>query len=132
MRVLLDTNAYTALMRGAPGVADRVRRSERVLLSVVVLGELHYGFQRGSRLRENLAQLEQFLDSPFIEVLPVGRDTAERFGRIAAGLRSRGTPIPTNDIWIAAQAMETGAHLVSFDRHFGSVEGLLWVEPEPV
>lgn len=130
MKALLDTNAYVALMRGDPGVALLVRRAGRVLLSAVVMGELQYGFLCGSRLKENRAQLEGFLENPFVEFAGVGRDTAERFGRIASSLRSKGTPIPTNDIWIAAQAMEAGAHLVSFDSHFGRVEGLLWERPE--
>jgi len=55
--------------------------------------------------------------------------TAERFGRIAAALREKGRGIPTNDIWIAAHAMETGADLVSFDTHFGEIDGLVWVDP---
>ena len=131
MRILLDTNAYVALLRGDPGAAQSVRRAGRVLLSAVVLGELHYGFQAGSRLKENLSQLGRFMENPYVEFAAVGRETAERFGRIAAALRSKGTPIPTNDIWIAAQAMETGAHLVSYDRHFSRVDGLLWIEPEP-
>lgn len=129
MKVLLDTNAYVALMRGDPGVAQLVQRASRVLLPVVALGELHFGFQCGSRAKANLSQLEQFLENAYVDLVPVGRDTAERFGRIASALRSKGKPIPTNDIWIAAQAMETAAHLVSFDRHFGHVDGLLWTEP---
>lgn len=127
MRVLLDTNAYSALMRGHREVAALVRRSEGVLLSSVVVGELLYGFRHGSRFEENAARLEAFLANPYVTAVPVTLDTADRFGRIAALLRRRGEPIPTNDIWIAAQAMETGADLVSADTHFGAVEALAWV-----
>ena len=123
MRVLLDTNAYSALMRGHREVAAVVRRTEGVLLSSVVAGELLYGFRHGSRFEENAARLEVFLDNPFVTGVPVTFTTAERFGRIAASLRRRGEPIPTNDIWIAAQAMEIGADLLSSDSHFGLVDG---------
>jgi tRNA(fMet)-specific endonuclease VapC len=63
-----------------------------------------------------------------VELLPVTRTTADRFGRIAAALRKAGTPIPTNDIWIAAHAFESGAELVTFDDHFAAVPGLVWTQ----
>lgn len=131
MRVLLDTNAYSALLCGHREVAAVVRRTEGVLLSSVVAGELLYGFRHGSRYEENAARLEAFLDNPFVTGIPVTLITADRFGRIAAALRRRGEPIPTNDIWIAAQAMETGADLLSADAHFGVVEGLAWIPFSP-
>ena len=56
--------------------------------------------------------------------------TADRFGRIAAALREKGRPIPTNDVWIAAHAMESGAELITYDRHFGFIDGLVWTRPE--
>ena len=127
MRILLDTSAYSALMRGHDEVADRVRRAERVVLSAVVAGELMLGFRLGSRLRANVAQLDAFLDNPYVSLVPVTLTTADRFARIAAALRAKGQPIPTNDIWIAAHTMETGAELLSFDAHFGAVDGLAWV-----
>lgn len=129
MRILLDTDAYSALKRGHVGVAALVRSAEEVLFSAVVAGELLSGFRAGARYSRNRAELEAFVDSPFVTLVPVGMTTAERFGRIAAALRARGRPIPTNDIWIAAQAMETGAELVSFDRHYEAVEGLAWTRP---
>ena len=127
MRVALDTSAYSALMRGHRDVASLVRRAEAVLLPAVVAGELLYGFRFGSRFEENAARLETFLDAPSVDLLPVTFATADRFGRIATALREKGTLIPTNDIWIAAQAMEAGADLLSSDAHFGLVEGLAWV-----
>jgi tRNA(fMet)-specific endonuclease VapC len=126
MKLLLDTNAYVALMRGDKGTAGRVRRAERVFVSAIVAGELVFGFRNGSRFDENMADLESFLDNPFVEFLPVSLITADRFGRIAALLRRKGAPIPTNDIWIAAHALEYGAELLSFDRHFEAIEGLVW------
>lgn len=129
MRVLLDTNAYSALLRGDAAVADLVSRSEQVLMSAIVTGELIFGFRAGTRLQRNLADLNEFLENAFVALLPVTLTTADRFGRIAAALRAKGRPIPTNDIWIAAHAMECGADLISFDVHFGDIEGLAWVDP---
>jgi tRNA(fMet)-specific endonuclease VapC len=126
MRVLLDTNAYSALMRGHREAAVLVRRSLEVLLSTVVAGELLYGFRCGSRLARNLEEFEEFAANAFVRVVPVTMTTADRFARIAAALRARGKPIPTNDIWIAAQAMESGAELLSFDEHFSAIDGLAW------
>jgi len=126
MRVLLDTNAYSALKRGHPELVELVRRSQEVLLSTVVAGELLYGFRCGSRFARNLEELEEFAANAFVRVVPVTMTTADRFARIAVALRARGKPIPTNDIWIAAQAMESGAELLSFDEHFAAIDGLAW------
>lgn len=126
MRILLDTNAYSALLRGHVAVVERVRRAEQVVLSVVVAGELLFGFRAGARLKKNLAELDAFLDNPYVSLAHVTYATADRFGRIAAALRAKGRPIPTNDIWIAAHAMETGAELLSFDQHFEAIDGLVW------
>ena len=97
-----------------------------VLLSVIVIGELLYGFRRGSLIERNVAELRSFLDNPYVSLVTVGPATADRYSRIATSLRAKGRPIPTNDIWIAAQAMETGADLVSADRHFEHVDGVVW------
>jgi len=129
MRLLLDTNAYAALMRGHAGVAGRVRRAEQVLVSAIVAGELMFGFRNGSRYEQNMRDLEDFLDNRHVELLPVSLTTADRFGRIAASLRRKGKAMPTNDIWIAAQTIESGAELLSSDRHFEWIDGLIWTRP---
>ncbi len=131
MKLLLDTNAYVALKKGHPGVAARVRGAQRLFFSTVVAGELLYGFYHGSRFKRNLRALEDFLASAFVELIPVTLTTADRFGRISAALRKKGRPVPTNDIWIAAHAMETGADLLSLDRHFCHIDGLAWLDPGP-
>lgn len=128
MKLLLDTNAYVALMRGHEGVAGRVRRAERIFMSAIVAGELIFGFRNGSRYEKNRRELDDFLENRYVEFLPVSFTTADRFGRIASSLRQRGTPLPSNDIWIAAHAMESGAELLSFDRHFQCIEGLVWTQ----
>ena len=128
MKVLLDSNAYSLLMQGHGEVAELVRRAEEVLFSAVVVGELMYGFRHGTQFERNAADLRSFLDSPYSTFVDVGPVTADRYSRIAAALRAKGRPIPTNDVWIAAHAMETGADLISADSHFEHVDGIVWVQ----
>ena len=128
MRLLLDTNAYSDLARGVEAVGQWVREAEEVLFSSVVAGELLGGFRRGARFHDNLRDLRRFLATPRVGLVSVTLTTADRYGRIYADLRTRGTPIPTNDMWIAAQAMETGAELLSSDAHFEHVAGLAWTD----
>jgi tRNA(fMet)-specific endonuclease VapC len=125
VRVLLDSSAYSRLKVGHRVVARAIRDADAIVFSVIVLGELLAGFRRGSRLDRNRAELEEFLASPYVTLLPVTPVTADRFARVLADLRDRGRPIPTNDVWIAAHALESGADLVTFDRHFEHVAGLV-------
>ena len=127
MRILLDSSAYTQLARGHRTIAELVRRSQEIVLSAIVVGELLYGFRYGSRTAMNVSGLDEFLASPYVTFAPVSRVTTDRYARIAAALRSKGRPLPTNDIWIAAHAMETGANLISADGHFQHIDGLTWV-----
>ena len=131
MKILLDTNAYSAMMRGHAEVARRVRDAEQVVLSAVVIGELLFGFRLGTRLQKNLEELDAFLGNPYVTAAAVTRSTADRFARVAAALRAKGRPIPTNDIWVAAHAMEFGAELLSFDAHFEALDGLAWTALSP-
>jgi tRNA(fMet)-specific endonuclease VapC len=127
--VLLDTSAYVALARGDRAVAQRVRDAERLIFSVVVVGELLAGFRRSARAAENRERLNTLLESAYVDLLPVGPTTADRYARIMAALREAGRPIPTNDVWIAAHTMESGATLLTLDRHFEAVPGLVWEHP---
>ena len=127
MRILLDSNAYSQLMLGREQVSRIVRDAEEVLLPAVVLGELLYGFRHGSRYERHAREMRAFLDNPYVSLVPVGATTADRYSRIAASLRVKGRRIPTNDLWIAAHAMETGADLVSAARHFEHVDGIAWI-----
>ena len=126
-KVLLDTNAYTALMRGDAAVVAKVQRSEGICMSAVVVGELLLGFRLGTRFSQNHQQLERFLSNPYVEFLPIARSTTEHIASVAASLRRRGTPVPTNDMWIAAQALEHAVTVLSDDGHFGQVDGILWL-----
>jgi len=128
VNVLLDTSAYSALMRGHQPVLDAMRRSETVAVSAVVLGELHSGFRAGNRRTENTAQLEQFLSRPSVRVLDVTRETALRYAEVDAYLRKKGRPIPRNDVWIAAVALEHGLQLLTLDVHFREIP-LLLIQP---
>jgi tRNA(fMet)-specific endonuclease VapC len=131
MRILIDTNAYSALVEGQSEIGIRVREAEEVLISTVVLGELLFGFHNGSRYEQNRRVLDRFLREPRVQVVTLTFTTAERFGEIFASLRKRGKPIPTNDIWIAAQAIENDSSLLSSDPHFGFVEKLSWLSFPP-
>lgn len=126
MKILLDKNAYSALRRNHETVTELVREAEEVLLSTVVAGELLFGFRNGSRYEANVRVLVELLEDPNVRLLPVTWETADLFGRISAELRKKGRPIPTNDIWIAAHAQESGAELISSDPHFGYIDGLSW------
>lgn len=128
--ILLDTNAFTALFQGDTDVLDVVSKADSIYASAIVVGELEAGFRGGSRYSENLAVLDRFLSKPSVELLPVLRETSECFGRIKQSLKVKGTPIPINDVWVAAQCMQTGAVLVTYDAHFDSVDGLrVWTRP---
>ncbi len=127
MRLLLDTNAYTVLMQGHREVVSRVREAQRILMSPIVAAELQYGFRGGSRLDENMARFEAFMSNPKVEPVPITSTTADRFARLASVLRKKGRRIPANDLWIAAQVVETGADLLSADLHFAEIDGLAWI-----
>lgn len=127
MRILLDSTAYSQLGRGHPGVADIVRRSQEIVLSAVVVGELLYGYRHGAQTARNIRELDSFLANPYVTFAPVSRITADRYARVAAAQRAKGRPLPTNDLWIAAHAMETGTELVTSDGHFEHIDGLACV-----
>ncbi|HMO44488.1 MAG TPA: type II toxin-antitoxin system VapC family toxin [Rubrivivax sp.] len=122
--ILLDTNAYTAFMLGEAQVVEVVAHADTLYLNSVVLGELLGGFVAGTREQKNRAELARFLDSPRVEVLPITAQTADSYALVYAGLRRRGQPIPTNDLWIAASAIEHGAALLTRDAHFAQIDSL--------
>ncbi len=122
--VLLDTNAVSALFNGDSQILDYLAVAERVCMSTVVIGELQAGFYMGSKVRENQANLDTLLSKPTVEILPVTAETSDYYGRLVAALRKAGHPIPVNDLWIAAQTLEQGAILITYDKHFNHVPGL--------
>jgi tRNA(fMet)-specific endonuclease VapC len=128
-KILLDTNAYVRFLRGDEKVMTYLAQADSVYMSVIVLGELFAGFKSGSKQRENKRILERFLRKPTVTVLEATLETADIFGGVMASLRKTGSPIPINDVWIAAHALETGSILVTYDDHFAAIPGLrLWDE----
>ena len=126
-KILLDTNAYAAFLSGDEQVLNALAEADTVYMSVIVLGELYAGFRGGNRPRENKGLLAQFLQKPTVHILNATAETADVFGQIKHTLKDAGTPIPINDVWIASQAMETGAVVVTYDTHFHHVPGLrIW------
>lgn len=123
-KILLDTSAYSELMRGNKQIADISNTADVVYLSVFVLAELLSGFKSGSMERKNLDILERFRTKPAVEFIGGTDETAEIFSEIMYNLKSAGTPIPINDIWIASNCMETGSVLITGDNHFKLISGL--------
>ncbi|MEN8805891.1 MAG: type II toxin-antitoxin system VapC family toxin [Desulfobacterales bacterium] len=126
MKILLDTSAYVGFKRNYAELVEMITAAERVLFSSIVLGELLFGFRSGTRFKKNLTELNRFLAHDAVETVSVGKITADRYSRIASQLKRHGTPIPTNDIWIAAQTMEHGAELITTDAHFDKISGLVY------
>ena len=123
--MLLDTNAYTAFKMGDEDIIDIIRFAEVIALSTVVLGELLSGFDYGNKSKKNREDLQKFLQSSRVQILTVSSDTANFYSKIYCRLREKGRPIPTNDMWIAAQALEHGCYVCSYDKHFVEIGGLL-------
>ena len=124
-KLMIDTSAYAAFKRGYPDVTSQIRKATAIMLPVIVLGELWAGFEVGSRRGINRDELDAFLNSPRVTVAPIVTATAERYARIYAYLRKNGQPIPTNDLWIAASAMEHSAVLLTADAHFSHLPQIL-------
>lgn len=124
-KILLDTNAYTAFKIGNPEIVTILQHADIIGMSVVVLAELNSGFLAGSKYEKNVGELNAFLKSPRLRIFPVDESTVAFYAKIYATLRKKGTPIPTNDLWIAATALQQGCKLCSFDKHFLAIENLI-------
>jgi predicted nucleic acid-binding protein len=123
-RIVMDTSAYSHMRMGHPELTDMLASAEALLIPVTVLGELEGAFELGSRARANRQALTEFLSEPFVSVLPTTPDVARHYGRIFARQRRSGRPVPVNVMWIAASAIDSGGHLVTFDGDFGRIEAL--------
>lgn len=116
--LLLDTSAYSAFKRGHTQCLETISAADQIGITPIVIGELLAGFDRGRYRQENRRELKAFLAHPTVALFPVTEQTAERYSFIYQHLRTAGTPIPTNDVWIAASTMENGSILLTADRHF--------------
>jgi len=116
--VLLDTSAYAAFMRGHGEVEGALQQSEEIYVNPVVLGELMAGFKKGKQEGKNLRELQAFLESTRVRLVDIDEEVAERYAVILDSLWKAGTPVPTNDIWIAATAMQHGLRVLTTDSHY--------------
>jgi predicted nucleic acid-binding protein len=123
--MILDTNALSALLEGSSPLQAVMAGLGPLRLSPVVLGEHRYGLLRSFKRKERETTLRQ-MEATF-ETLPITGLTSRIYARIRSELRSKGRPIPANDLWIAAQAIEHGLPIVSRDAHFLDVKGLTLV-----
>ncbi len=124
-RIILDTNALSVFFRGDnQKIQEFVKKADLIIISPIVLGEVLTGFRLGTKEEANRKLLKNFLAEGTIEIFNISYQTAEIYSRIKVLLRNKGKPVPTNDIWIAAQAIETKSILVSLDSHFRYISGL--------
>jgi predicted nucleic acid-binding protein len=124
-KILLDTNTYAAFKQNREDVIETIQRVDYIGMNSIVFGELLAGFKGGKREAQNRKELDEFLDSPRVDQIAVNDDTAEYYAKIFSDLKSRGLPIPSNDLWIAASAMQHGLALYTLDVHFQKINGLL-------
>ena len=118
MRVAIDSNRYVDFAKGIPEAVEQLRRTDEIFVPFVVLGELRAGFAGGARSRENEANLVRFLNSPRVDLSFADEETTHHYARLFHQLRRQGTPIPTNDLWIAALVVQHELHLFARDAHF--------------
>jgi tRNA(fMet)-specific endonuclease VapC len=120
-RLSLDTSAYSHFKRGDEAVIALVDGADWIGVSTVALGELRTGFRLGKQTARNDRELDQFLANPVVHVLDVDEDASRIYAEIVVALRAAGTPLPTNDIWIAAVSAREGAAVVTYDAHFRQI-----------
>lgn len=118
MKIIIDTNRYVDFCRGDARALEIVRLSAKIHMPYVTLAELRAGFLCGSKSLENEKILAKFLNSPRVEIIYPDEQTTHHYARLFFQLRKQGTPIPTNDIWIAALTVQFNLHLFARDRHF--------------
>ncbi len=123
-RFLLDTNIIIALLNGEEVVTRRFRMDPEAYLPVIAVGGLYYGAHHSARVKTYVQRLEDL--TRIATVLECDKLTAHYYGRIKNVLRSKGRPVPDNDLWIAAISQQHGLTLISRDRHFSQIEGLAW------
>lgn len=124
MRLALDTNRYTDLCRGDASVVEAVELADEVWLPFIVVGELRAGFAVGNQQARNQAVLHRFLMKPGVHVLYADDQTTHHYAMVYRQLRKQGTPIPTNDMWIAALVLQHSLSLCDRDAHFDHIAQL--------
>ncbi len=123
MKLVLDTNIFSDYAEGVPQTVDFMATyGEFIYLPSVVLGELYFGFMKGSRQQINEKKLQQFIGRLKVEIIDINPDVARKYAIIYLSLQKQGNKIPINDVWIAASCMEVGGTLLTRDKHFAVVE----------
>jgi tRNA(fMet)-specific endonuclease VapC len=121
MKLCLDTSAYSNFKRGHAPAVEAISRASWVGVPAIVIGELRVGFARGSRRQLNEGELATFLAHPLVTSLEIDDEAARIYAEVVCALREAGTPVPTNDIWIAAVAAREGASVLTYDAHFSQI-----------
>ncbi|PKL39393.1 MAG: VapC toxin family PIN domain ribonuclease [Candidatus Riflebacteria bacterium HGW-Riflebacteria-1] len=121
-KYLLDTNIVIALFQGEQPILDKIIQFKSVFTPSIVVGELYVRAFKSSKIKENVTRINEFALKN--EILSCDQHTAKIYGEIKSGLKSIGKPIPENDIWIAATAMQYNLTLITRDSHFNDVSGL--------
>jgi predicted nucleic acid-binding protein len=124
LRVALDTNRLTDLFQGDAALAAFLGTCDEVWIPFVVLGEMKAGFYGGIRQTQNEALLSNLLSRETVGILYAGRETTEQYARLFVQLKRSGTPVPDNDLWIAAVAIEHDLAVITRDRHFDKLPQL--------
>lgn len=124
LRILIDTNTYSAYKRGSAESLEVIEYSDEIGLPLIVLAELLTGFGKGTRPEQNRQELNEFLQLPDARLVLPDVGTAEVYAHLSNQLRRKGRPIPTNDLWIAALAVQQNYALWTLDEHFRAIEGL--------
>lgn len=129
-RLSIDTNAYAAFMGGSTNIIQLLRDIDFIGLIITVIAELFSGFKLGTKESKNRDEFQSFILSPRVNILLHDLETVEFYAFIFKKLKTRGRPVPTNDIWIAANCLRHGLPLLTFDRHFEQIDGLMVIQPE--
>jgi tRNA(fMet)-specific endonuclease VapC len=130
MKLVLDTNIYTDYAQGLPDVVEMMAiHGTQIFIPSVVLGELHYGFMKGSKKQFNELKLHQFITHLRVNIIDVNDEVARKYATIMLSLIKKGSRIPINDVWIAASCMNVGGTLFTRDRHFEAIDQLDKIVP---
>ncbi len=125
--IVIDTNIYSLAMKNDSYATEVLKKAEKIYVCSIVMGELLSGFRFGAKFEKNMTLFNEFLDSPRVLIVDITEKTALHYSQIFLDLKRAGTPIPTNDMWIAAVAKEHGTAVATADKHFQSVPGLLLI-----
>lgn len=127
-KYLLDTNILIKLFAGDENVTGWLKKAPEIYIPSIVLGELYYGAQKSSNKKTNLAKINEV--STNSNIIPCDSQTARHYGIIKNQLKEKGKPIPENDIWIGAIALQHRLTLVTKDVHFKEIEGMVLIDLE--